>query len=204
MFYNYSELLNNSDLFNVQRKRNIKNTCKALYNCAGYALGTFSWYCPNEEDDDDYWGLDDLSDAEMAYKTFETVEFMLKDFKGRLRLIGSVDEVQENEYAIAYRISSDGDFHFMKKMRNDWYHKRGNTDRIYVESEDYVLKEVWCGRYDGPIVLMAMRREQSLPLNLDVIRLKGKLTFYGMSDILWVRKEGKTKWTLNYLLLLSS
>lgn len=159
MFGNYSELLNNSDLFNIQRKRNIGNTKRHLYNCAGYALETFSWYCPNEEDWG-YWGYDeDLSDAEMFAKTFETVQFMLKDFKGHLRLIGSVDEVQENEYAIAYRVSSDGDFHFMKKMANGWHHKRGNTDRIYVEPEDYVLKEVWCDRYDGPIALMAMRRE---------------------------------------------
>lgn len=160
MFYNYNELLNNSDLFNIQRKRNIKNTCKALYNCAGYALETFSWYCPNEKDDGNYWGfLDYLNDTEMFAKTFETVQFMLKDFKGRLRLIGSVSEVQENEYAIAYRVSSDDDFHFMKKMANGWHHKRGSTGRIYVESEDYVLHEIWCDRYDGPIVLMAMRRE---------------------------------------------
>ena len=159
MFYNYSELLNNSDLFNVQRKRNIKNTCKALYNCAGYALGTFSWYCPNEKDNDDWGILDDLSDAEMFAKTFETVNFMLKDFKGRLRLIGSVDEVQENEYAIAYRVSSDGDFHFMKKMANGWHHKRGGSANIYIETEDYVLNGIWCDRYDGPIALMAMRRE---------------------------------------------
>lgn len=159
MFCNYQKLLNNSDLFNVQRKRNIKNTCKALYNCAGYALETFSWYCPNGKNDRYWCFLDDLSDTEMFAKTFETVNFMLKDFKGRLRLIGSVDEVRENEYAIAYRVSSDGDFHFMKKMANGWHHKRGNTDRIYIESEDYVLKKIWCDRYDGPIVLMAMRRE---------------------------------------------
>ena len=159
MFCNYSELLNNSDLFNVQRKRNIGNTKRHLYNCAGYALETFSWYCPNEEDDDDYWGLDDLSDAEMFAKTFETVKFMLKDFKGHLRLIGSIDEVQENEYAIAYRVSSDGDFHFMKKMKNGWHHKRGGSSHIYIETEDYVLNGIWCNRYDGPIALMAMRRE---------------------------------------------
>ena len=159
MFCNYSKLLNNSDLFNVQRKRNINNTKRHLYNCAGYALETFSWYCPNEEDWG-YWGYDeDLSDAEMFAKTFETVQFMLKDFKGHLRLIGSVDEVQENEYAIAYRVSSDGDFHFMKKMVNGWHHKRGGSAHIYIETEDYVLNEIWCNRYDGPIVLMAMRRE---------------------------------------------
>ena len=159
MFCNYSKLLNNSDLFNFQHKRNISNTERHLYNCAGYALGTFSWYCPNEEDWG-YWGsLDDWDDMTMLMKTSETVQFMLKDFAGRLRLVGSVEEVNDNEYAIAYRLSRDGDFHFMKKMANGWHHKRGNTDRIYVESEDYVLNKIWCDRYDGPIVLMAMRRE---------------------------------------------
>lgn len=159
MFYNYQELLNSSDLFNVQRKRNAGNTKKYLYNCAGYALETFSWYCPNGKNDGYWCFMDDWSDTEMFVKTFETVQFMLKDFKGRLRLIGSISEVQENEYAIAYRLSRDGDFHFMKKMANGWHHKRGNTSRIYVESEDYVLNEIWCDRYDGPIALMAMRRE---------------------------------------------
>ena len=159
MFCNYQKLLNNSDLFNFQHKRNISNTERHLYNCAGYALGTFSWYCPNEEDWE-YWGsLDNWDDMTMLMKTSETVQFMLKDFAGRLRLIGSVEEVNDNEYAIAYRLSRDGDFHFMKKMANGWHHKRGNTDRICVESEDYVLKKIWCDRYNGPIVLMAMRRE---------------------------------------------
>lgn len=159
MFCNYSKLLNNSDLFNFQHKRNISNTERHLYNCAGYALGTFSWYCPNEEDWE-YWGsLDDWDDMTMLMKTSETVQFMLKDFAGRLRLIGSVEEVNDNEYAIAYRVSSDGDFHFMKKMANGWHHKRGGSTHIYIETEDYVLNEIWCGRYDGPIALMAMRRE---------------------------------------------
>ena len=159
MFCYYDEILNNRDLFNNDRARNIHNTDTHLYNCAGYALETFSWYCPNEEDWE-YWGYEEnLSDAEMFAKTFETVKFMLKDFKGHLRLIRSVDEVQENEYAIAYRISSDGDFHFMKKMVNGWHHKRGGSAHIYIETEDYVLNKIWCDRYDGPIALMAMRRE---------------------------------------------
>ena len=159
MFCYYDEILNNRDLFNNDRARNIHNTDTHLYNCAGYALETFSWYCPNEEDWE-YWGYEEnLSDVEMFAKTSETVKFMLKDFKGHLRLIRSVDEVQENEYAIAYRISSDGDFHFMKKMANGWHHKRGGSAHIYTETEDYVLNEIWCNRYDGPIVLMAMRRE---------------------------------------------
>ena len=68
-------------------------------------------------------------------------------------------EIEKNEYAIAYRISSDGDFHFMKKARTRWHHKRGSMSTILTESEDNVLNSIWCDRYDGPIVLMAMRRE---------------------------------------------
>lgn len=159
MFYNHGELLNNSDLFNVQRKRNISNTERRLYNCAGYALETFSWYCPNKEGLE-YWGYEEnLSDVEMFAKTFETVNFMLKDFEGRLRVISSLKELEKNEYAIAYRISSDGDFHFMKKARTRWHHKRGSTPTILTELEDNVFNNIWCDRYDGPIVLMAMRRK---------------------------------------------
>ena len=156
MFCNYSELLNNSDLFNVQRKRNIHNTDTHLYNCAGYALGTFSWYQPY--DDYDIFSL--LCDSdELEEITKQTVFHMLKDFEGRLRIISSLKELEKNEYAIAYRVSSDGDFHFMKKARTRWHHKRGSTPTILTESEDNVLNSIWCDRYDGPIVLMAMRRK---------------------------------------------
>ena len=156
MFCNYSKLLNNSDLFNVQRKRNIKNTCKALYNCAGYALETFSWYCPY--DDYDLFSL--LCDSdELEEITKLTVFHMLKDFEGKLRVISSLKELNKDEYAIAYRVSFDGDFHFMKKARTRWHHKRGRMSTILTESEDNVLNSIWCDRYDGPIVLMAMRRK---------------------------------------------
>ena len=84
---------------------------------------------------------------------------MLKDFEGRLRIISSLKELRKDEYAIAYRISSDGDFHFMKKARTRWHHKRGSMSTILTESEDNVLNSIWCDRYDGPIVLMAMRRK---------------------------------------------
>ena len=156
MFCNYSELLNNSDLFNIQRKRNISNTERYLYNCAGYALETFSWYCPY----DDYDPFSFLRDSdELEEITKLTVSHMLKDFEGKLRVISSLKELRKDEYAIAYRISSDGDFHFMKKARTRWHHKRGSTLTILTESEDNVLNSIWCDRYDGPIVLMAMRRK---------------------------------------------
>lgn len=157
MFCNYSELLNNSDLFNVQRKRDISNTEKRLYNCAGYALETFSWYQPYDNLDVHDSLFSDSNTLESI--TQQTVSCMLKDFEGRLRVISSLKELEKNEYAIAYRVSSDGDFHFMKKARTRWHHKRGSMPTILIESEDNVLNSIWCDRYDGPIVLMAMRRK---------------------------------------------
>ena len=156
MFCCYDEILNNRDLFNNERARNIHNTNTRFYNCAGYALGTFSWYCPY----DDYDPFSFLCDSdELEEITKLTVSHMLKDFEGKLRVISSLEELRKDEYAIAYRVSSDGDFHFMKKARTRWHHKRGSTRAILTESEDNVLNSIWCDRYDGPIVLMAMRRK---------------------------------------------
>ena len=155
MFCCYDEILNNRDLFNNERARNVHNTNTRFYNCAGYALGTFSWYCPY--DDYDPFSLCDSNT--LGSITQQTVSCMLKDFEGRLRVISSLKELEKNEYAIAYRVSSDGDFHFMKKARIRWHHKRGSMPTILTESEDNVLNSIWCDRYDGPIVLMAMRRK---------------------------------------------
>ena len=48
------------DPFNKNNKRNVRNTERNTYNCGGYALGTFSWYCPHDENDEKSgrWGYD--------------------------------------------------------------------------------------------------------------------------------------------------
>ena len=157
MFCYYDEILNNRDLFNNERARNIHNTDTHLYNCAGYALDTFSWYQPYDNFDVYDSLFSDSNTLESI--TQQTVSYMLKDFGGKLRVISSLEELRKDEYAIAYRVSSDGDFHFMRKARTRWHHKRGSTPTILTESEDNVLNSIWCYRYDGPIVLMAMRRK---------------------------------------------
>ena len=40
------------DPLNNQKTRNIKNSNRYNYNCGGYALETFSWYCPHTKQDD--------------------------------------------------------------------------------------------------------------------------------------------------------
>ena len=157
MFCYYDEILNNRDLFNNERARNIHNTDTHLYNCAGYALGTFSWYQPYDNFDVHDSLFSDSNTLESI--TQQTVSCMLKDFEGRLRVISSLKELEKNEYAIAYRISSDGDFHFMKKARTRWHHKRGSTPIILTESDYNLLNIIFCVCYDGLIVLIAMLRK---------------------------------------------
>ena len=151
---------NHGDPLNRDNSRNIKNTERYLYNCGGYALGIFSWYCPHDEDDVDEYGYFDYTfeDYYEAYeKTMYCVAKMVLDFEGRLRLVQSLSKVHSDEVAIAFRLSSDGDFHYIKKTKGGWYHKRGSSYCIERMTEADVFETKWCGRYDGPTVLLAMK-----------------------------------------------
>ena len=149
------------DKMNINRKRNINNTRKPDYNCGGYAFGTFNWYLPfrNEaehiEIDFECW-----SDA-LEY-TEVCVNAMLEEFHHRnLRVIERVEELRQDEYAIAFRISSDGDFHYVRRHTTGvWFHKQGACSEIKVMRKEEVFSEEWCGRYDGPLVLMAIHRQK--------------------------------------------
>lgn len=150
------------DPFNSNHKRTLNNTAKRTYNCAGYALETFSWYLPipecEEEELEDYdWGsYDELKRHRLS---LEFVNQILVDFPDA-RLIDSLDEVdEEDEYAFAFRVGID-DFHFIKRGANHtWYEKRGNSPCIFRITEHDVFNSNWDdGRYNGPIFLFAKSR----------------------------------------------
>lgn len=143
------------DLFNHQKTRNATNTDQYDYNCAGFALGTFSWYCPSY--DEDTWGyFEEWSWEFMQEVTQLAVNKMLRDF-ANLRLIHSMREIRPDEYAVAFRVSSDGDFHYVRQIEGDvWQHKPGGGYIRFME-ETEVFSEGWCNdRYDGPLILFAM------------------------------------------------
>lgn len=150
------------DAYNLSNNRNIENTPKHLYNCGGYALGTFSWYCPYSEKDDDngsWFGFNCgyRTQEEAWRKTMYLVGFMLNDFCGQLRVIRDLSDLERHEYAIAFRLSADGDFHYIKQGKNDtWYHKRGASEAIHTMNTEQAFAQSWCDRYKGPIVLLAM------------------------------------------------
>lgn len=151
------------DPFNRDNKRNLLNTPRYTYNCGGYALGTFSWYCPHDEADDTArWGYDYSfgTEEEAWLKTMYAVSKMILDFQGNLRMIKSLDQLHKGtERVVAFRLSSDGDFHYIKKSANgQWYHKRGGSSPIHKMTQDEVLNSVWCHRYDGPVILLAIKK----------------------------------------------
>lgn len=161
MFSSQSISLYGDDLFNFKGLRNADNTEECTYNCGGYALGTFSWYLPHDEP---VWGGGRSvrwNREKMERITRECVENMLDDFSD-LRVITDLHEVCRNEYAIAFRVSSDGDFHYARHTRfHTWTHKRGAWI-IDSMTRKEILTTEWCGgRYNGPIVLFAKKKNNS-------------------------------------------
>ena len=82
---------------------------------------------------------------------------MMIDFPN-LRRIQTLDELKENEYAVAFRLS-DYDFHYIKRASNGhWFHKRGSSNYIDTMKEEVVFSESWGNGYDGEIALLAIAR----------------------------------------------
>ena len=138
----------NDDPFNIAKERNIKNADRGEYNCGGYALGCYSWYCPFSH----------------QVRDFEkNVNQILKDFPNA-RLIDNTQDLMPNEYMVAFRLSQD-DFHFMKRGKNGvWREKRGSQSEIRIVPKSVVFGEVWSPhRYDngyrGEIALFAVKEE---------------------------------------------
>ncbi len=155
------------DPFNKIANRSLANTQRDTFNCGGYALGTFSWYCPHNPEDetpDDWFGMCydyGFRDREEAWvKTMYAVSKMVLDFEGKLRMITHLEQLdKKTERVVAFRLSSDGDFHYIKKSKNGhWHHKQGASFPIHRMSQHDVFNTDWCNRYDGPIVLLAIKK----------------------------------------------
>lgn len=154
---------NSADFFNKLGTRNTQNTRAFEYNCGGYALNTFSWYCPHNIGNDRYYSS--YSEKGMKKTTQNAVDFMLKEFSD-LRVIKDIKELAQDEYAIAFRIGGVNgvhDFHFMKRAKNGrWYHKAGGSD-IRPISKDLVFGKQWvtgffgANVYQGQLVLFAKK-----------------------------------------------
>ena len=131
------------DLFNSQKTRNQDNTYQTNYNCGGYALRTFSWFYPADEDMDWNWSVredhiddyieDGYDDEDVAMMILdEDVDYMLEHIK-TLSLYEEDPKKYEprlGEELIAYCIyvdsyNEDNDFHFKVLRDGKWMEKNG-------------------------------------------------------------------------------
>ena len=154
----WGDPIEEDDPFNYNNSRNIDNTSKITYNCAGYALETFNWYVPIEQSDDvdaQEWGS--YNEIERNLMAFNFIQQILNDFVD-VRMVASLDEIADDEYAFAFRVGVD-DFHFVKRgLNNQWYEKRGSNPKIMHMTEHEVFHTAWdSGRYNGPIFLFAKK-----------------------------------------------
>lgn len=148
-------------LLNLDKKRNRKNVSQRVYNCGGYALNTFNWYRPSDDEDFDY-GEFEMDEEEMTIQTQKCVDYMIKQFNGLLRVVKGTWELKENEYMIAFKIDGNGanDFHYCKRAKNGhWYHKMGQYPIMRIKKEK-VFKDKWVFdeiTYYGKTVFFAMK-----------------------------------------------
>lgn len=116
--------------------RNSRNTYLGDYNCGGYALGTFNWFCPYGSYAEDT--LLGRRSKETTLKNF--TKYILLTFEERIRLISKVEEKTKDEYVIAFRIGYE-DFHFMKRGDNGvWYHKPAAIQFAELKRQKYFQK----------------------------------------------------------------
>lgn len=144
-----------SDPKNIKNLRNFRNTKKRDYNCGGYALGCYSWVLPYYEQpfDSFFMGLVNFSWEKLCEFTDISVNWLISEFPSLL-YIEDKARLPKDKEIIAFRWSSDGDFHFIVRKKNGvWYHKRGGTRDILTMPEEEVLSSCWLDRYDGPLVL---------------------------------------------------
>lgn len=140
----------------ITRANNVFNTNKESFNCGGFALGTYTWVLVDGYVDYfDYDSRDEVNEA-LERETELSIENILS-IRPKTRVIYEEDELKENEFLVYFRLSSDGDFHFVKRMHNgELWHKMG---WLNIERFDEDIYDDWCGRYDGPIVMLALNDE---------------------------------------------
>lgn len=159
------------DALNVNNHRNSSNTETMTFNCAGFALGTYSWYIPCEDRYSDLWDIfgemnidfcDDEIDRIYDHIAGISIRNLKRDFAHRnLHQICRLADAKENEIVIAFRFSLS-DFHFMKRFPDGrWFEKCGGLEIHPVDEAD-VFKDIWHNvfeHYDSEIYLFAMNDE---------------------------------------------
>lgn len=138
------------DYLNKLKKRNENNTKSVSYNCGGYALRTYSWYLPYEDEDElnQEVASYNYDEDELAEElTDHCVERILEDFDGAVTIAFSDTSYDPAQYElIAFRVSvdecnfyecEDWDFHFKVLRDGRWMEKNGSESIHECDEDDW-------------------------------------------------------------------
>lgn len=143
------------DDFNLDHKRNVRNTSIYDYNCMGYALDAYSWliaYLEDGKTDAFNYGVEKEEQEEVL---ISCAKYLLDNFPLVPVTRKQAYNARGRKQIIAFRIAKY-DFHFMVHRKNgSWYHKMGSQDIHRIDKEK-VFADVWnndCGDvYDSEIL----------------------------------------------------
>ena len=137
-----------SDKFNLNHKRNVRNTSVRDYNCMGYALDTYSWLIAYLEDGTDAFDFfDGVKKEEQEKVLVSCAKYLLNNFPLVSITRKQAYNTHDRKQIIAFRISTF-DFHFMIRRKNgSWYHKMGSQDIRRIKKEE-VFADIWKNGWD--------------------------------------------------------
>ena len=119
LYYDYEKYSN--DPLNLYGARTLKNSNKRVYNCGGYALGTFNWYLPAATLEDFNECMECLDEKSLLEQFTSNI---LEEFLN-LERIDFSDIPKVKDIIIGFAVKERDDFHFIRRGRNfQWYHKR--------------------------------------------------------------------------------
>ena len=141
--------------FNLDHKRNARNTPIYDYNCMGYALDTYSWLIAYLEDGETDVFNHGVRKQEQEEVLMSCAKYLLNNFSLVPITREQAYNACERKQIIAFRIAKY-DFHFMVRRKNgSWYHKMGSQN-IHRINKEKVFADVWrndCGDvYDSEIL----------------------------------------------------
>lgn len=124
------------------------------YNCGGFALRSFYWYCP-----DSYYKVRNELDMPAYEKIESFIQDILKDHPFLVK-IDSYRNVPKRFDVVGFRLGffeddTVDDFHFILRHKGVWYHKPGsleiekfdsfalNNDSWFYDELEYNSETIW-------------------------------------------------------------
>lgn len=190
---NYILNFKHKEIFLKETGNDILKERTTSFNCGSFALNQFYWYRPyshgdmeeclqNIRDEYDYGSLDDYDIlCNLLARNF--VKYM--EYDVHCREISSEDELEDDEYLVAFKASYN-DFHYARKFSNgQWYHKMG-SQRIEPVTEEEVYSYSWWNdlscEYGGALHLLAVKKvdfKEERIRNNKVRRRRGGVKCFG-------------------------